>query len=138
MIKLKDILTESNYDQSQLERPERIPDTLYHATFEEFVGSISKHGLVPAGNNANFQESDKNFVYLTQNSQGAYKIIEELYDHGNPKIRRLSGKINILTIRTKGLDPKLFFIDPWEAGLGTKSFMYAGKIPSKNIVDYGD
>lgn len=138
MIKLSRILRESLFSEESLKPATQIPPALYHATFEELVSSIAKHGLVPAGNNPNFQETDKNYVYLADSARTANHIIADLYKHSPTHFKKFGGKINVLQINIKLLNPSLLFEDPWSAAFGGKAFMYKGKIPSKAIVDYGD
>lgn len=144
MIKLKSLLLEDTFADSELIPAQEIPTTLYHATFEEFINSIMKYGLLPAKNAMqNFKETDKRFVYLATSSKIAYGIISDLYSHSDSsRIRRLSGKINVLTIKTAGLNKKKFFIDPYSGILSIafsgNTLMYMDKIPTTNIIDWGD
>lgn len=144
MIKLRSLLTEDTFADSDLVPVKQIPHTLYHATFEELVNSIMKHGLLPAKNAIqNFQETDKRFVYLATTARTAHGIISDLYSTSNsPRLKRLSGKINVLTINTTGLNKKKFFQDPYSgifnATFGGDAIMYMDKIPTKNIIGWGD
>jgi hypothetical protein len=140
-IKLKSLLLEKNtFGDHELIRPNRIPRLLYHATFEELVNSILKSGLVPAKNAIqNFAETDNRFVYLASSKDGASRIIQDLYNNSNsPRLRKLSGKVNVLTIDTSNLKKSLFYDDPYTPLLRTTSYMYMGKISPNNIIDFGD
>lgn len=124
---------------TNIERADKIPSVLFHATFEELVNSIAKNGLVPSKNAIqNFAESDARFVYLAISENGARHIIEDLYEADQKVQRRFSGKINVLKIRTTGLAKNKFYHDPYSGLLMTSSFMYMGHIPTANILDYGD
>lgn len=142
MILLQHLIPESRrWDVKKLQIIKNIPSHLYHATFEENVNSIIKNGLIKS-RSPNFEDSDARFVYLTDSKREAQDLLQDLYNktsvvHPTSRIGRFSGKINVLTISTSGLNEK-FFLDPYEWALGMKSYMYNGDIPSKNIIDYGD
>jgi hypothetical protein len=131
MIKLKDLLFENI----------QIPNILYHATFSTYVNGIVKNGIIPGGKsfgkgNTNFEDSNRNYVYLTNSPNDAKRILQSSLL--SPIKRFQDIKINILKINTRGLNLSKFSLDPATSFFQSKAFRYNGIIPSKNIIDYGD
>ena len=127
----------------------QIPPQLYHGTIESRANRIWKYGLEPA-KVRNYHWSEKG-VYLTTDPDIAKEFADagnHTPETGNPTPENKEGQIStyqsiynrfgmnedliIITVNTKGLDPKKFKPDPSYI----KSFIYLGTIPAKNIVDW--
>jgi hypothetical protein len=135
MIKLKDLIRENLLTA--------IPPKMYHGTLESRSNRIWKYGLEPNPKNRNYQWAAKG-VHLTTNPNtakdfgGAGNLPPE-DKHGLPTSKvsplhqfRMSNDVVILTVSTKGLDPKKFKQDP----VVQDSLIYFGTIPAKNIIDW--
>ena len=114
---------------------------MYHGTTESRSNQIWKHGLTPF-KTRNYQWSEKG-GYLTTNPT----VAQHFGDAGNyppedrsgmptgrPMMAFRPGKesVVIVTVSTKGLDPKKFKEDPRVPD----SWVYFGTIPANNIVDW--
>ena len=120
--------------------PKRIPSKMYHGTIESRANKIWKYGLTPVAIR-NYAWSQKG-VYLTTNLNtakgfaGAGNLPSE-DKHGIPTGRispfnqfRMGNDIVIVTVSTKGLDPKKFKQDP----IVSDSLIYFGTIPAKILL----
>ena len=131
-------MSEDHWEQDQLKSVAAIPTTLYHATFEELVSRIMKNGIIPSKIGPNFGDTDSRFVYFGTSASKCKALIEDLYQNSRVLSSRLSGQVNVLTVKTSGLDKKKFFHDPKSQLLMMDAYMYMGVVPAKNIVDLGD
>jgi hypothetical protein len=118
----------------------KIPPQMYHGTIESRANKIWKYGLSPV-DTRNYAWS-KQGVYLTTSPA----VAKHFGDSGNHPPEDASGRprrvlpygisgredVIILTVSTKGLDPKKFKADPRVEN----SLVYFGTIPVKNIIDW--
>lgn len=111
-----------------------IPRFLYHATYNRYLPSISRKGLVPCIKKyQNFPGCEKG-VYLS-NSKYEAQCMAEATERDDLDIE----DIRILTIDTRKLDPRLFEKDPhvnYGKASGLKSFLYRGTIPYNAITEF--
>jgi len=117
--------------------PDRIPPKMYHGTIESRGNRIWKYGLEPV-KTRNYDWAEKG-VYLTTNPS----VAKSFGNAGNYAPENATGRISsftprsmesvvIVTVNTKGLDPKKFRVDP----NAQNSLIYFGIIPAKNIEDW--
>jgi len=119
--------------------PERIPAQMYHGTVESRANRIWKYGLEPRGTGQRNYAWAQKGVYLTTNPSvakhfGAAGNATPEDEQGRGGRSSLFGRedVIVLTISTKGLDPKKFKVDP----TSRDSLIYRGTIPPANIVDW--
>ena len=108
---------------------------MYHGAIESRANRAWKYGLDPEAKR-NFPWAEKG-VYLTTNPDVAKHFGgagNEPEDAQGRSMRQMSGReeVIIITVSTKGLDPKKFKPDPRVPN----SFIYLGIIPANNIVDW--
>lgn len=124
-------------NESKLEMPVRIPPKMYHGTIESRGNRIWKYGLSPV-RTRNYEWSEKG-VYLTTNpsvakafGEAGNSAPENAQQQTTSMFRQSSESVVIVTVNTKGLDPKKFRVDP----NASNSLVYFGIIPAKNIEDW--
>ena len=100
---------------------------LYHATFQCYLSSIQKSGLLP-NQQKNWADCESGFVYLASDKEGAISFCEVAED---TPAEVLNSGILCFEIDSVVLDPALLFIDPnilWEDDESPWCFVYASQI----------
>lgn len=128
------------------EAVEELPQTLYHATFNELIPSIKHVGIGGSYLLKNF-EGVEDGVYLADNSDRAGEFVEATENETIPN--EWFDQIVICKVDTSKLDKSKFFIDPnlslnfsdvwpdypeeiWH------SYLYKGVVPYSAILDITD
>jgi len=123
--------------KKQAQQKIQIPSVLYHATFNNNLESIKKHGLLPTPPQKCWRDCIPG-VYLHVDPEAAYSYPETAddIDHNIPE--EWYDNIIVLEINTELLDINLFDYDPNIAPPNhVDSFIYKGIIPFsavKNIL----
>lgn len=113
----------------------KIPNKLYHATYNAYLNSIQEKGLQINNAMTNWSDSES-AIYLAIDpniaesfAESAEFIEDDIYDSG----------IVILEVNTKQLDKNKFDIDPniiYEDDNEQYSFIYKGSIPNSALKIY--
>jgi len=110
---------------------------LFHATYEEFLPSILKSGLLPNVENKLYPNSESGVVYLTTSPRTAVEMLEPESDIINKKLVKKLGNTGVLLeIDTSALDSDKFKPDellPSNIIGSSHSYKYAGTVPPSAI-----
>ena len=110
---------------------------LFHATYEEFLPSILKSGLLPNVENKLYPNSESGVVYMTTSPRTAVEMLEPESDIIDKQLVKKLGNTGVLLeINVSALDPEKFKPDellPSNLISDSHSYKYAGVVPPNAI-----
>lgn len=126
-----------NWSDSKKIPPLPPKQNLFHATYEEFLPSILKSGLLPNVENKLYPNSESGVVYLTTSPRTAAEMLEPESDIIDQQLVKKLGNTGVLLeINVSALDPDKFKPDellPSKLIGDSHSYKYAGIVPPSAI-----
>lgn len=108
----------------------KLPEILYHATYNRFLGSIMQVGLLPGGKGWKNWDCDK-AVYLASDPEFCISMVECSDNECDDEIVVLEIDVSLLDSKLLKEDNNIDWSD--DDVQHTESFMYLGTVPVSSL-----